>query len=660
MSYACNSTELRRLLADWSNGVLTPEDGEKLSHVIETSAEARQLYLEYVAVESELLATHAATSLHKIHQMLEKQLDSNIEYDTVSGDEFENELGSFADLAYLSQLSGARNDKPQNRMPNSAVWLLAASIAAVATVFGLLFLKGEGSDSPQLIAHHESEMADPITRDPSAGQVIAHITASRNCRWANPSLAVGYGAELVTGQQLHLDAGLAEITFTDGTQVILEGPAKLNLSTDTESILLSGRLAATLPAGFSTIPVRTSRMGVVGSRSVEGAFNDRAGLHFGLSADSATGEEVHVFHGKLQAFLLGERQEQHSLAVDLVSREAARIQPASTTVAKFFANRDMFVQSISSTGGPQDGLFAYEGFDYPEGPLSGQNGGFGWAGAWADIEAACPPGQLATNIAMEGNLNFRTMRAIGGHAAQIKQQNRIRRAISTSLGGVFDSASLVENQDGQRLVGANGKTVYLSFLQQVSQTDDGFYGVELHRGDGNRNRVFCLGNGADGAGYGVTSNFNAYGMLNYQRLGKETTDVNFVVVKIEFGPFNSDQVTVYRNPESLLNEELSDPDAVLQGNFAFDRISFGNFDGTKEHGIDELRVGTTYRAVTGLRDRGDERLTPSFAQIQRQNKNEQVEYKKVLSLHAWNGLFAMNNEFFKHQLIEATRFATYD
>ena len=40
------------------------------------------------------------------------------------------------------------------------------------------------------------------------------------------------------------------------------------------------------------------------------------------------------------------------------------------------------------------------------------------------------------------------------------------------------------------------------------------------------------------------------------------------------------------------------------GNFAFDRISLGNFHGTKIHEVDEIRVGTTFRAVTGRRGTG--------------------------------------------------------
>jgi hypothetical protein len=46
----------------------------------------------------------------------------------------------------------------------------------------------------------------------------------------------------------------------------------------------------------------------------------------------------------------------------------------------------------------------------------------------------------------------------------------------------------------------------------------------------------------------------------------------------------------------------------MVGNFAFDRIGFGNFHGTKVHEIDEIRVGTSYLAVSGRRSRGPDRL----------------------------------------------------
>ena len=82
---------------------------------------------------------------------------------------------------------------------------------------------------------------------------------------------------------------------------------------------------------------------------------------------------------------------------------------------------------------------------------------------------------------------------------------------------------------------------------------------------------------------------------------------------------------VFRNPASLVDENACKPDAELVGNFAFDRISLGNFNGTKIHEVDEIRVGTTFRAVTGRRGRGPDRLVPRVAE------------GSVRSLKPWSG-----------------------
>jgi hypothetical protein len=198
---------------------------------------------------------------------------------------------------------------------------------------------------------------------------------------------------------------------------------------------------------------------------------------------------------------------------------------------------------------------------------------------------------------------------------QTANQNRVRRSLGTSVGGVFDAAGLVENQDGMRLVGRDGTVVYMSFMQRVDKPADVFYGLELHRSDGNANRVLCIGHGAEGTAYGVTSNFNVYNQRNYPRLGEENTEANFFVVRMTFGPGNHDRVEVIRNPESLIDEKTCKVDAELVGNFAFDRISLGNFHGTKIHEVDEIRVGTSFRSVTGRRTRGPDRLVPRVAVI---------------------------------------------
>src|SRR4029079_7006851 len=252
------------------------------------------------------------------------------------------------------------------------------------------------------------------------------------------------------------------------------------------------------------------------------------------------------------------------------------------------------------------------GFNYPAGPLDEQNGGFGWAGPWFSVEVDAKTKSISNGV-KAGSLNHEGLVPVGNHAVQTAQQNRIRRSLGTSVGGVFDAAALIENQDGVRLIGRDGATVYLSFLQRVNKLNDVFYGFELHRGDGNGNRVLCVGNGVDGTGYGVTSNVNVYGPKNFPSLGKENTETNFLVVKITYGADNRDRVQVFRNPKSLTDEGACAVSAELVGNFAFDRISMGNFHGTKIHELDDIRVGTAFRSVTGRRGRGPDRLTPRVA-----------------------------------------------
>ncbi len=217
---------------------------------------------------------------------------------------------------------------------------------------------------------------------------------------------------------------------------------------------------------------------------------------------------------------------------------------------------------------------------------------------WFNIAADSEAGPDSNRVSV-GSLTTEGIVPLGNRAAQTAQQNRIRRSLATSVGSVFDEAGLVENQDGVRLVGRDGNQVYLSFLQRVSENDGTFYGLELHRGDGNPNRVLCIGSGVEETGYGATSNYNAYGLRNFPSLGRENIEANLIVLKISFGVDNRDTLEVFRNPESLRDEQACSVDAVLKGNFAFGRISLGNFHGSKVHEADEIRVGTHFLAVTG-------------------------------------------------------------
>lgn len=556
--------ELDRLVSGLCNGTLAAAECGRLDDLLRTDDGARQFYNNYMFLHAELYSQHSYRG---------------------------EQLGATTTADAPVVVAGGRRRRRSTR----PTWLaIAVSLVGVATITGLLTysLIVPATPSPSAQAAAEADDARPVAR----------ITATRNCLWQLPAEGVGFGSKLVAGQHLRLAAGLAEITFHDGAKVVLEGPATFDVRDADRAELSEGRLAAVVPREARGFAVSTGRVNVVD-----------LGTEFGLMTNSDGDSEVHVFSGLVKAQVLDGNGRQVRM-LELNASEAARIQATPAMVAMIPARGDQFVRSLAAASGPHDGLYAYDGFNYPAGPLSDQNGGFGWAGPWFNIAAGGPP-EANTNGVSVGSLEYDAMVPLGNRAVQRAQRNRIRRSLSTSVGGVFDTAGLVENQDGVRLIGRDGTTVYLSFLQRVSKTGDVFYGLELHRGDGNFNRVLCIGNGAEQCGYGVTSNYNVYGLQNFPALGEENTDVNFFVVKITFGPGNRDRVEVFRNPKSLVDENTCTADAVLDGNFAFDRIGIGNFDGTKIHEVDEIRVGTSLLAVTGRRSRGPDRLTPSIALV---------------------------------------------
>jgi hypothetical protein len=482
-------------------------------------------------------------------------------------------------LSPASRLESVADRSHRTSLAPSArrTWTLAAVLACVALFSGW-------------IAHSVfGPVASSITQNQGttgSASVVATITGTYNCMWDAASGAIGYGSALVVGQKLELEQGLAKITFEDGTAVILESPATFVVQTPHQVQLHSGRMSAVVPARSRGFRVSTRTLDV---------FD--VGNEYGLVAKQSGAAEVHVFNGLVKAEVI-DASGRRLRSLSLNASEAARVHPVSTTVMKFPAEESEFVRSMLPGSGPHDGLLAYESFDYPEGPLAAQNGGFGWAGPWFDIADDIEAGP-SSNRVMSGSLAIEGIMPQGNRAAQTSQKNRIRRSLSTSVGGVFDVAGLVENQDGLRLVGRDGQEVYISFIQKVSALGDNFYGVELYRGDGNPNRVLCVGHGVEGTGYGITSNSNVYGPGNFPALGSENTEANLIVIKITFGVDNQDILHVYRNPESLGDESACSADAVLKGNFSFDRISMANFHGDKVHLVDELRVGTHFLAVTG-------------------------------------------------------------
>jgi len=250
--------------------------------------------------------------------------------------------------------------------------------------------------------------------------------------------------------------------------------------------------------------------------------------------------------------------------------------------------------------GLNNNLFAYDGFAYP-GSTDGstlidgvsQNGGFGWNGPW----------QLQNGNAVNVDLGS----LIGGPNVPAGYDSRsVSNSIedygSCRVGRFFDTStnSALFAQgfvDANGNIGANGKTVYLSFLQQPSVTS-GFYELEVKKGDlGDDGRVGGVGNDAGDNDAHWRSEYPAGGNSTFYDLGPGDTRVDFYVVRVDFTN-GTDKVTVYRNPTSATEPAL--PTVVASNaDMSFDALSVAAYNGP-DLKIDEIRLGATWADAIGL------------------------------------------------------------
>jgi hypothetical protein len=239
-------------------------------------------------------------------------------------------------------------------------------------------------------------------------------------------------------------------------------------------------------------------------------------------------------------------------------------------------------------------VFAYDGIAYPAGSVDGvsQDGGFGWNGPWQQVDGN---GVIITAGNLLGGANVPS----GFDSRSISNNIEVPSNAQTRSGRFFDTSTNSELfkqgfVDANGNIGADGKTIYLSFLQQPDRTS-GFYELEFHKGNlSDPGRIGGIGNDTGTANV----NLRAPNGVNNRSLGAGTTVPNLYVVRIDYKAGNDD-VFVYRNPTSVTEPGTPTLTVSNVADMSLNGVSVAAYNGP-DLKTDEIRLGATWADAIGM------------------------------------------------------------
>ncbi len=222
--------ELNELCSLLVDGTLSPAQNERLQEMLRDNGEARRVYVRMM---------HLSASLY----------------------------------SYASEMQ-SEPAEPQNIIRPTA-WRRWAMPLAAAAVVAIGAWIGRSWLPEALPADDEQEL-------------IARISGSKDPQWLGAATFQN-GDELHRGQRLELASGFAEITFDSGAQIVVEGPASVDLDSAWQATLRHGTLKANIPLEAIGFKVSNPSVDVVD-----------LGTEFSMTADADGSTEVFVLNGQIE------------------------------------------------------------------------------------------------------------------------------------------------------------------------------------------------------------------------------------------------------------------------------------------------------------------------------------------------------------------------
>jgi len=248
----------------------------------------------------------------------------------------------FGDAAppLATPVTGAGSTGWGRRTATIAFGALLASLLAV--VIGMQFIGGLGKDGVQPAPSRPIAKASPVAPVPPSTidrPKVATITALNAAQWSPPSTGAKVLSQWAVGDRLRLRGGSAELTFDAGAQIMVFGPADIEITSPTSIRCLRGRVTTLVDKRGRGFSIETPRAKVVD-----------LGTQFGLSISDEGETEVVVFQGAVDLTSSAQPAEGDPGTRRMEQGEALLVKNSGAFERVMAVQRNSFIRSAERDG----------------------------------------------------------------------------------------------------------------------------------------------------------------------------------------------------------------------------------------------------------------------------------------------------------------------
>ncbi|MCR9116048.1 MAG: hypothetical protein NXI22_03760 [bacterium] len=271
------TSDLDQLLARLVDGDATAADIAALEGLLDGNPDAQRRYVHYLDLHQELLAKED-DECHGVRRAADENISERWSSKSVE-----------SGLPTASE--GHRTTSAVKPIPRTQVVLLLALAAALLVAVGLgigRWMNLQADDDQ--IAHQSEDIPISVPTAEESDDGVAVLTRAVDAEWLsdNPPQT---GSILSPGE-LKLAAGVIQVEFYSGVQLLVEGPADLEIRSVASVICREGKLRSFVPPNATGFSVLTPKFELVD-----------LGTEFAVDVASDGRSDVHVFDGEVELYL---------------------------------------------------------------------------------------------------------------------------------------------------------------------------------------------------------------------------------------------------------------------------------------------------------------------------------------------------------------------